>query len=345
MILKQESPRRGSEFTCAEAEEEKMKAVRIHELGGPEVLRVEDVPIPEPGRGQARVRLVASGVNFIDTYQRSGQYRLTLPAILGQEGAGVVDAIGPDVSDVHVGDPVAFANVMGSYAEYVVAPAWQLVPVPTDFEAKTAAAAMLQGMTAHYLTHATYPLKPGDSALVHAAAGGVGNLLVQMAKQKGARVIAAVSTGVKAKIARALAADEVIVHAQTDFESEVKRLTSGRGVQVVYDSVGKDTFEKSLNCLALRGLMVLYGQSSGAVPPVDPQLLNAKGSLFLTRPALQHHVHTREELLGRATDVLSLIQSGMLRLRIDREFPLGQAADAHRYLHSRLATGKILLTC
>lgn len=322
-----------------------MKAVRFHQTGGPEVLRVEDVPIPQPGRGQARVRLAASGVNFIDTYQRSGQYRLTLPAILGQEGAGVVDAIGPDVTEVRVGDRVAFANVMGSYAEYIVAPAWQLVPLPAGFEVKTAAAAMLQGMTAHYLTHATYPLKPGDTALVHAAAGGVGHLLVQVAKQRGAQVIAAVSTDTKAKIARTLGADEVIVHQRADFESEVKRLTGGRGVQVVYDSVGKDTFEKSLSCLALRGMMVLYGQSSGAVPPVDPQLLNAKGSLFLTRPTLLHHTHTREELLGRARDLLSWIQSGKLKLRIDRVFPLEQAADAHQYLHSRQATGKILLTC
>jgi len=289
------------------------------------------------------VRLEACGVNFVDVYQRSGQYRLTLPVTLGQDGGGVVEAIGPEVAEVKVGDRVAFANVMGSYAEHVAAPAWRLVPVPAGLDIRTAAAAMLQGMTAHYLTHATYPLKPGDAALVHAAAGGVGHLLVQMAKRRGARVIATVSTDKKAEFVRSVGADEAIIYTHVDFETEVKRLTAGQGVQVVYDSVGKDTFEKSLNCLALRGLMVLYGQSSGPVSPVDPQVLNTKGSLFLTRPTLQHHIHTREELLARARDVLSWIQSSVLRLRIDRDFPLAQAADAHRYLQSRQATGKILL--
>ncbi len=320
-----------------------MKAVRIHTTGGPEVLRYEDVPLPEAGPGQALVRLEASGVNFIDVYQRSGQYRLTLPVTLGQEGAGVVEAIGPDVSEVKPGDRVAFANVGGTYAHYVAAPAWRLVPVPPGLESRTAAAAMLQGMTAHYLAHDTYPLKPADTALIHAATGGVGHLLVQMAKRRGARVIGTVSSDEKAKIAGSLGADEVIVYARTDFEADVKRLTGGRGVQVVYDSVGKDTFEKGLNCLALRGMMVLYGQSSGPVPPVDPQILNTKGSLFLTRPTLHHHTHTREELLARASAVLSWIQSGTLRLRIDSVFPLAQAADAHRHLQSRRATGKILL--
>jgi len=320
-----------------------MKAVRIHTTGGPEVLRYEDVPLPEAGPGQALVRLEASGVNFIDVYQRSGQYRLTLPVTLGQEGAGVVEAIGPDVSEVKPGDRVAFANVGGTYAHYVAAPAWRLVPVPPGLESRTAAAAMLQGMTAHYLAHDTYPLKPADTALIHAVAGGVGHLLVQMAKRRGARVIGTVSSDEKAKIAGSLGADEVIVYARTDFEADVKRLTGGRGVQVVYDSVGKDTFEKGLNCLALRGMMVLYGQSSGPVPPVDPQILNTKGSLFLTRPTLHHHTHTREELLARASAVLSWIQSGTLRLRIDSVFPLAQAADAHRHLQSRRATGKILL--
>jgi len=328
------APRRGDE----------MKAVRIHTHGGPDVLRVEEVPAPEPGPGEARVRLAACGVNFVDIYQRLGQYRLTLPVALGQEGAGTVDAVGPQVSEVRVGDHVAFANVMGSYAEYAVAPAWRLVPVPSGLDDRIAAAVMLQGMTAHYLAHATYPLKPGDAALIHAGAGGVGQLLVQMAKRKGARAIATVSTDEKAEIARSVGADDIVLYSRTDFEVEVKRLTAGRGVNVVYDSVGKDTFEKSLGCLALRGMMVLYGQSSGPVPPVDPQVLNAKGSLFLTRPTLHHYTHTREELLARAGDVLSWVRSGVLRLRIDRDFPLVQAADAHRYLQGRQTKGKVLLT-
>jgi len=321
-----------------------MKAVRIHTHGGPDVLRVEEVPAPEPGPGEARVHLAACGVNFVDIYQRLGQYRLTLPVALGQEGAGTVDAVGPQVSEVRVGDHVAFANVMGSYAEYAVAPAWRLVPVPSGLDDRIAAAVMLQGMTAHYLAHATYPLKPGDAALIHAGAGGVGQLLVQMAKRKGARAIATVSTDEKAEIARSVGADDIVLYSRTDFEVEVKRLTAGRGVNVVYDSVGKDTFEKSLGCLALRGMMVLYGQSSGPVPPVDPQVLNAKGSLFLTRPTLHHYTHTREELLARAGDVLSWVRSGVLRLRIDRDFPLVQAADAHRYLQGRQTKGKVLLT-
>lgn len=320
-----------------------MKAVRIHEHGGPEALRYEEVGAPEPGPGHARVRLQACGVNFIDVYQRAGQYRLTLPATLGQEGAGLVDAVGPDVTEVRPGDRVAFANVMGSYAEYVIAPAWRLVPIPQGLDARVAAAAMLQGMTAHYLAHDTFPLKPADTALVHAAAGGVGHLLVQMAKRRGARVFATVSTDEKAEIARGLGADEVIVYTRADFEAEVKRLTGGRGVQVAYDSVGKDTFDKSLNCLALRGMMVLYGQSSGPVPPVDPQILNSRGSLFLTRPTLHHYTHTRDELLARAGDVLAWIQAGGIRLRIDHDFRLAQAADAHRHLQSRRATGKVLL--
>jgi NADPH2:quinone reductase len=320
-----------------------MKAVRIHRHGGPEVLQVEEVPMPEPGTGQVRVRLAACGVNFVDIYQRLGQYQLTLPAILGQEGAGVVDAVGPEVTDVRPGDHVAYASVMGSYAQYAVVPAWQVVPIPSGLDAATAAAAMLQGMTAHYLTHHTYPLKATDTALVHAAAGGVGHLLVQMARRRGARVLATVSTDEKAEFARSLGANETIVYTRTDFEAEVKRLTGGGGVQVVYESVGKDTFDKSLNCLALRGMLVLYGQSSGPVPPVDPQLLNRKGSLFLTRPTLGHYTQTREELRMRAGDVLSWIQSGAVRLRIGRRFPLAEAAEAHRPLADRQTTGKILL--
>lgn len=299
--------------------------------------------MPEPGPGEARVRLAACGVNFVDIYQRLGQYRLALPVTLGQEGAGTVDAVGPQVAEVKVGDHVAFANVMGSYAEHVVAPAWRLVPVPSGLDDHVAAAAMLQGMTAHYLVHATYPLKRGDVALIHAGAGGVGQLLAQMAKRRGARVIATVGNEEKAQIARSVGADDTILYTRTDFEPEVKRLTGGRGVQVAYDSVGKDTFEKSLSCLAIRGMMVLYGQSSGPVPPVDPQVLNAKGSLFLTRPTLHHHTQNRDELLARAGDVLSWILSGALRLRIDRDFPLAEAAESHRYLQDRQTKGKVLL--
>jgi NADPH:quinone reductase len=320
-----------------------MKAVRIHQFGGPEMLQFEEVPTPEPGSGQARVRLEVCGVNFADVYQRLGQYGLQLPGIPGQEGAGVVDAVDPGVTDVRSGDRVVYSNVVGSYAQYAIVPAWQLVPIPTGLDAATAVGAMLQGMTAHYLVHDTYPLKSTDTALVYAAVGGVGHLLVQMARRRGARVIAAVSSDAKAELARSLGANEAIVYTRAAVDAEAKRLTGGRGVQVVYDSVGKDTFEKSLNCLALRGTMVLYGQSSGPVPPQDPQILNRKGSLFLTRPTLVHYTHTREELLARATEVLSWVQSGGLRVRIDRRFPLAQAAEAHRYLQSRQATGKILL--
>lgn len=320
-----------------------MRAVRIHEHGGPEVLRVEEVPVPAPGAGEALVRLAAVGVNFVDIYQRLGQYKLTLPAILGQEGAGIVEAVGPGVTEVKPGDRMTYTTVMGSYAEYVVAPAWRLVPIPAELDFRQAAAVMLQGMTAHYLAHTTYPLKPGDVALVHAAAGGVGQLLVQMAKRRGARVIGTVSTEEKASLARALGADEVILYTSTDFEAEVKRLTEGRGVQVVYDAVGKDTFEGSLNCLALRGMLVLYGQASGPVAPLDPQVLNAKGGLFLTRPSLHHYTHTRAELLQRAGEVLSWVQSEVLKIRIDRTYLLTEAATAQRRLQAREAIGKILL--
>src|SRR3989442_2651655 len=318
-----------------DAEEGAMKAVRIHEQGGPEVLRYEEVPAPDPGPGEARVRLVACGVNFVDIYQRSGQYRLALPVTLGQEGAGVVDAIGTDVTEVKVGDHVAFANVMGGYAEYVTAPAWRLVPVPVGMDDRLAAAAMLQGMTAHYLTGATSPLRSGDAALVHAGAGGVGQLLVQMGKRRGARVITTMSTDEKAEIARSLGADDAIIYTRVDFESEVKQLTAGRGVQVGYDSVGRDTFERGFNCLALPGLMGLYGQASGPVPPVDPQDLNVKGSLFVPRPTLLHYTHPRDDLNERAGDVLGWVAAGRLRLRIERTFPLADAAEAQRQLASR----------
>jgi NADPH2:quinone reductase len=320
-----------------------MKAIRVHTPGGIEALQYEDAPTPTPGAGQALVKLEAAGVNFIDIYMRSGLYRNPLPLTLGQEGAGVVEAVGPDVTDVEVGDRVAYTGVPASYAEYVVAPASRLVLLPKGVDGQMAAAAMLQGMTAHYLAHTTYPLKEGDTALVHAAAGGVGLLLVQMAKRLGARVFGTVSTDAKAKLAQEAGADEVILYTQQDFEAEVKRLTDGEGVQVVYDSVAKTTFEKGLNCLAPRGYMVLYGQSSGPVPPFDLAQLGAKGSLFITRPSLAHYTLTREELLERAGDVLDWARSGELKLRVEQTFPLSEAAEAHRRLEGRLSTGKLLL--
>ncbi len=320
-----------------------MRAVRIHEYGGPEVLRVEEVPTPTPGPGQALVRVEAVGVNFIDIYQRRGLYPLELPVALGQEAAGVVEAVGPEVQEVRPGDRVVFSNVQGAYAEYVLAPAWRLVPIPDGVTSEQAAAVMLQGMTAHYLTHSTYPIKPGDVVLIHAAAGGTGQLLVQMAKRRGARVIGTVSTEEKAELAREAGADHVILYTQKDFREEVKRLTDGQGVHVVYDSVGRDTFDRSLDCLRPRGMLVSFGQSSGPAGPVDPLVLSQKGSLFLTRPVLWHYTATREELLWRAGDVLSWVRSGELRVRIDRTFPLSQAAEAHRRLEGRQATGKLLL--
>ena len=320
-----------------------MHAIRIHQFGGPEVLALDELPLPEPGPGEARVRLEASGLNFIDIYQRTGAYRGALPLTLGQEAAGVVDAVGPDAAEVKAGDRVVYASVMGAYAQYAVVPAWRLVPFPAEVDPQQAAAVMLQGLTAHYLTHSTHPLRAGETALVHAAAGGVGQLLVQVCKRLGARVLATVSTDAKAQVARDRGADEVILYTQVDFESEVKRLTGGRGVDVVYDSVGKDTFDHSLNCLRPRGYLVLYGQSSGAVAPVDPQILNAKGSLFLTRPTLGHYTATRAELHSRATDLFEWMRAGQLKVTIDKTFPLAQAAEAHRYLQSRQAMGKVLL--
>ena len=320
-----------------------MNAVRIHQPGGPDVLRYEEVPTPLPAEGEALVRLRAIGVNFIDIYHRSGQYPMSFPAIIGQEGAGVVDSVGPGVHDVTPGDRVAFANVPGCYAEFATVPAWRCVKVPASLIFEQAAAAMLQGMTAHYLSHTTYPIRRGDTALVHAAAGGVGALLVQMAKHRAARVIGTVSSEEKARVAREAGADVVINYVTMDFVPEVKRLTAGQGVPVVYDSVGRDTFDRSLDCLALRGMLVLFGQASGRVPPVDPQILNAKGSVFLTRPSLHHYTHTREELLSHASDVLQWVGDGTIRLRIDQSFPLSRAAQAHEYLQSRRALGKILL--
>lgn len=289
------------------------------------------------------MRLRAIGVNFIDIYHRSGQYPMSFPAIIGQEGAGVVDSVGPGVHDVTPGDRVVFANVPGCYAEFATVPAWRCVKVPASLTFEQAAAAMLQGMTAHYLSHTTYPIRRGDTALVHAAAGGVGALLVQMAKHRAARVIGTVSSEEKARVAREAGADVVINYVTMDFVPEAKRLTAGQGVPVVYDSVGRDTFDRSLDCLALRGMLVLFGQASGRVPPVDPQILNAKGSVFLTRPSLHHYTHTREELLSHASDVLQWVGDGTIRLRIDQSFPLSRAAQAHEYLQSRRALGKILL--
>ena len=321
-----------------------MKRIQVTELGGPEKMQLAEVPTPTPESKQALVRIAAAGVNFIDVYFRIGLYKADLPVTLGNEGAGTVEAIGPDVTEVAVGDRVAYAMARGSYAEYALVPSAMLVKIPGHVDFPTAAAAMLQGMTAHYLTHSTYPLKSGDSCLVHAAAGGAGGLIVQMAKMLGARVFGTVSTEEKARIAREHGVDEAILYTQQDFEAEVKRLTGGRGVDVVYDSVGKTTFEKSLNSLRPRAMMALFGQSSGPVPPFDPGILNAKGSLFLTRPSLGHYVQNREELLWRAGDVLGWIDSGKLKLRIDRTYPLAQVAQAHRDLESRQTAGKLLLT-
>ncbi|HEV7127037.1 MAG TPA: quinone oxidoreductase [Ktedonobacterales bacterium] len=320
-----------------------MKAIRVHEHGGPEVPRLDDIPLPEAGAGQVRIKLEAAGVNFIDIYARTGQYQRQLPLVLGSEGAGVVDAVGPGVTDLHLGDRVASAQLAGAYAEYAIAPAAQVVPVPEGVETAVAAAVLLQGLTAHYLTHSTYPLRAGETALVHAAAGGVGALLVQMAKRRGARVIATVGSEEKARVARASGADEVILYTQSDFAAETRRLTDGAGVQVVYDSVGLTTFDQSMNCLRPRGYLVLFGQSSGAVPPFDPQLLNAKGSLFLTRPTLGHYIADRQELLWRVEDLFAWIRAGELTVRIDRTYPLAEAGAAQTALASRATRGKVLL--
>ena len=320
-----------------------MKAIRMKTVGGPEVLTLEDVPEPKPGPGQAVVKLEAAGLNYIDIYYRTGLYKAELPLTLGLEGGGVVTEVGPNVTEVKVGDRVAYTGVPGAYAELAAVPAARLVKLPDGLDGKSGAAAMLQGMTAHYLSHTTYPLKSGDWCLVHAAAGGVGLLLCQMAKMRGARVIGTVSTEAKAKLAREAGADEVILYTKQDFEAEVKRITGGAGVQVVYDSVGKTTFDKSLGCLALRGTLALFGQSSGPVAPFDAAILNQKGSLFLTRPSLFHYVATREELLQRSGDVLGWIKAGKLKLRIDLTLPLAQAAEAHRQLEGRQTTGKVLL--
>jgi NADPH2:quinone reductase len=290
-----------------------------------------------------RIRVEAAGVNFTDVYQRTGLYKISMPVILGQEAGGTVEAVAPDVIDWKVGDRVASANAVGAYAEYALVAADRLVPLPDGVSTRQGAAVLLQGLTAHYLAYSTYHLKKGDTCLVHAAAGGVGLLLCQIASKRGARVIATVSTEEKAALAREAGAAEVILYTRDDFEAEVKRLTGGAGVQVVYDSVGRTTFTKGLNCLVPRGLMVLYGQSSGPVKPIDPQLLNQKGSLFLTRPTIGHYVATRAELMERAGEVLQWVADGVLDVRIGREFPLAEAAEAHRELEGRMTTGKVLL--
>jgi len=320
-----------------------MKAIRIHAPGGPDAMRLDEVPQPAPKSGEALVKVDAAGLNYIDVYFRSGQYKAEYPLTLGLEAGGTVTALGPNVTDVTVGDKVAYTGVPGAYAEYAVVPAARLVVLPGGVSTKQGAAAMLQGMTAHYLAASTYPLKKGDTCLVHAAAGGVGLLLCQMAKMRGARVIGTVSTDEKAKLAREAGADEVILYTRQDFEAEVKRLTNNQGVQVVYDAVGKTTWDKSLNSLAPRGMMALYGQSSGPIGTIDPGILNTKGSLFLTRPSLNHHIASRQELTQRAGEVLGWIASGALKLRMEFAFPLKDAAAAHKALEGRQTTGKVLL--
>lgn len=320
-----------------------MQAIRVHAFGGPEVLRLEEVPVPEPPAGHVRVRLAAAGLNFVEIYQRTGLYPVPLPSTPGGEGAGDVVAVAPDVTSLKIGDRVASVSLLGSYAEQALVRAEHAVRVPDALDGKLAAAALLQGMTAHYLACSTYALKPGDTCLVHAAAGGVGLLLVQIAKRRGARVIGTVSTEEKARLAREAGADHVVLYTHDDFLAETRRVTGGRGVQVVYDSVGQATFEKSLDCLAPCGLLALYGQSSGVVPPLSPSVLAQKGSLFLTRPSLFHYVADRVSLEVRAGEVFAWVADGSLRLRIEREVPLAEAAAAQRALEARQTTGKVLL--
>ncbi|PYQ52963.1 MAG: NADPH:quinone reductase [Acidobacteria bacterium] len=319
-----------------------MHAIQVKKHGGAEALEYVEIETPKPKSGEALVRLESIGVNFIDVYHRTGLYKLPVPFIPGSEGAGVVEEVGPDVTVVKKGDRVAYAMVRGACAEYAIVAAEMLVPIPDGVDFKTAAAAMLQGMTAHYLAVSTYPLDRGNAALVHAAAGGVGGLLVQIAKMRGARVFATVSNDQKAKIAKEAGADDIINYKEQDFEAEVMRLTDGKGVNVVYDSVGVTTFDKSLNCVGRRGLLALFGQSSGPVPPFDPSRL-AKNGTYLTRPSLGHYIADRQELLWRAGEVFSWIRSGKLRVRIDRELPMRDAAEAHRLLEGRKTIGKLLL--
>jgi NADPH2:quinone reductase len=320
-----------------------VRAIRVHETGGAEALRLETIPDPVPGPGQVLVRLEAIGVNFIEIYQRRGLYKVPMPFVPGEEGAGTVVAIGPGVEDVRVGERVASVNFRGAYAELSVADASKVVPIPDGLDVRAAAAVMLQGMTAHYLATSVHALQPGDRCLVHAAAGGVGLLLCQIAKRRNAVVLGTVSTAEKARLAREAGADEVIEYTSHDFVAEVMRLTAGAKLQVVYDSVGATTYLGSIDCLVPRGMLALFGQSSGAVPPIDPLLLSRKGSLFMTRPTLGHYIATRDELVWRAGDVLGWVREGALSVRIDRELPLAQVADAHRALEERRTTGKVLL--
>ena len=320
-----------------------MKIIRVHQTGGPEAMLLEEAPVPEPGTGQVLVKIEAIGVNFIDIYNRSGLYKNPLPVTPGNEGAGTVEAVGSGVAEVKAGDRVAWGMNIGSYAQYRVISSDRLVTIPVGLSFQDAASVMLQGMTAHYLAISTYPLKAGDSCLIHAAAGGLGQLLCQVAKIRGARVIGTVGSPEKAEIARQAGADEVILYRDQDFVARTRELTGGAGVQVVYDTVGKDTFAGSLDSLARRGMLVLVGQASGPVPPLDPGVLNVKGSLYLTRPSLNAYVATRDELLWRAGDVLGWVASGKLRQKIDRTYPLAEAAAAHEALSSRETAGKLLL--
>src|SRR3954452_4089732 len=320
-----------------------MKAIRIETQGGPEVMKLVDVPTPSPGAGQALVRVEAAGVNFIDIYQRSGQYKVPLPFTPGQEGGGVVEAVGPGVTEVKAGDRVAWAGPLGSYASHQLIPAARLVPVPRGLDSRSAAAAMLQGMTAHYLITDTFPLRPGHMCLIHAAAGGVGQLFCQLASRAGAHVIGTAGGPDKVRLAKQAGAHEAIDYRAQDFEAEVKRVTAGAGVHVVYDSVGKDTWEKSLRCLRPRGMLVLFGQSSGPIPAIDPQILATGGSLYFTRPTLGTYVLTREELLNRAGAVLAAVERGELKLNVEDALPLAQAARAHELLAPRKPTGKLHL--
>lgn len=320
-----------------------MKTVRVHHTGGPEKLIYEEAPVPSPGPGQVLVKINAIGLNFIDVYFRTGLYKTSLPFTPGMEAAGVVETVSDDVTTVKPGDRVAYAGILGAYAEYAVVKSEQLVPLPGPLDFQTAAAAMLQGMTAHYLTHSTFPLKKGAIVLLHAAAGGVGLLLIQIARRMGAKVIGTVSTSEKAALATSAGAEHTILYTDTDFEQEVRKITGGEGVDVVYDSVGKTTFEKGLNCLKRRGTMVLFGQSSGPVPPFDPNVLNSKGSLYLTRPGLGHYIADRDELMWRAGDILNWISDGSLKVRVDRVFPLSEVAQAHQALEARQTTGKVVI--
>jgi NADPH2:quinone reductase len=320
-----------------------MKAIQMTKTGGPEVMELREAPMPEPGPGQVLVKIEAAGVNFVDVYLREGRYPAKLPSIPGQEAAGVVAALGPEVTGFKVGDRVAWCHVLGAYAEYAAVPVSMLIAIPDGVTMQQGAAALLQGMTAHYLSHSTYAIKTGDMVLIHAGAGGVGLLLIQMAKRLGARVLTTVSTDAKAALARGAGADEVILYTQEDFAARTRELTKGEGVAVVYDSVGMTTFDGSLACLQPRGLMALYGGSSGAVPPFDLIQLSQRGSLYITRPTLKDYTATREELERRAGEVLGWVADGSLKLRIEHTYPLAEAAQAHRDLEGRQTTGKLLL--